>query len=265
MRTNMKKFSVLLFAVALSAMAFGGKGINSWFSAEIGEVGGSYNGCWLTNDVESVTEPVFSEGKVVLEDVDVSAPVVFHANESRNAAEGRIDIGTSVLFEGYDAISESDAGDKIFYAMWEYEPTDWPEDPETFAGLPVCDAFGITGDLADADAAKIATWAKEQGVAYSERTSAILADAFLLDCANEQSEIDAEAAKFKIIGITQDGDEWVITVTGGKGDGADYANGKIVIYGASALDDDAEWRKLGEAEAPKFFKAKLEVKAYNEN
>ena len=130
---------------------------------------------------------------------------------------------------------------------------DWPENPSTVSGQTAQAAFGITGDLANADAATLATWAKAKGVNYSDRTTGILTDAFLLNCANTQAAIDEAAANFKITAITVDGD----TVTIEPADGAVYGNGKVVIESAAALTTPMVWRE--KTAGDHFFRATLVV------
>ncbi len=131
---------------------------------------------------------------------------------------------------------------------------DWPADPTTVSGETAEDAFGITGDLANADAGVLATWAKANSVDYSDRTTAILPEAFLLNCANTQAAIDEAAANFKVTAITVVGD----TVTITPADGADYGNGKIVIEGAAALTSPMSWH--AKTTGDHFFRATLVVK-----
>ena len=130
---------------------------------------------------------------------------------------------------------------------------DWPENPSTVSGQTAQAAFGITGDLANADAAALATWAKAKGVTYADRTTAILTDAFLLDCANTQEAIDEAAANFKITSISVAGD----TVTIAPADGSDVGNGKVVIEGTATLSPISWHAKQA---GDHFFKATLVVK-----
>ena len=131
---------------------------------------------------------------------------------------------------------------------------DWPADPTEVSGQTAADAFGITGDLATADAGVLATWAKAKGVDYSDRTTEILTDAFLLDCANTQEAIDAAKANFKVTSITVVGDTVTITPT----DAADYGNGQIVIEGATAITSPMSWHP--KTTGDHFFRATLVVK-----
>lgn len=131
---------------------------------------------------------------------------------------------------------------------------DWPENPSTVSGQTAQAAFGITGDLANADAAALATWAKAKGVTYADRTTAILTDAFLLDCANTQEAIATAAANFKITAITVAGD--AVTITPAAGDV--YGNGQVAIEGATSLASPISWHEKQAGDH--FFKATLVVK-----
>lgn len=131
---------------------------------------------------------------------------------------------------------------------------DWPENPSTVSGQTAQAAFGITGDLANADAAALATWAKAKGVTYADRTTAILTDAFLLDCANTQEAIATAAANFKITSITVAGD----TVTIAPAAGDVYGNGQVAIEGATSLASPISWHEKQAGDH--FFKATLVVK-----
>ena len=131
---------------------------------------------------------------------------------------------------------------------------DWPENPSTVSGQTAQAAFGITGDLANADAATLATWAKAKGVNYADRTTAILTDAFLLNCANTQEAIDEAAANFKITSITVAGD----TVTIAPAAGDVYGNGQVAIEGATSLTSPISWHEKQAGDH--FFRATLVVK-----
>ncbi|MBE6382650.1 MAG: hypothetical protein E7049_06525, partial [Lentisphaerae bacterium] len=102
--------------------------------------------------------------------------------------------------------------------------TDWPADTSTVEGQTAAEAFGITGDLATADAKKLADWAKENSVEFE---GAIITDAYLLNCANTASAVEAatetaeEAIKITAITFDSEGNP-VLTCL------ATYGNGKVV-------------------------------------
>ena len=130
---------------------------------------------------------------------------------------------------------------------------DWPETPSSVSGQTAEAAFGITGDLANADAGTLATWAKANNVDYDDRTTAILTDAFLLNCANTQAAINEAKEDFKITSITVVGD----TVTITPAEASTYGNGKVVIEGTATLSPISWHEKTA---GDHFFRATLVVK-----
>lgn len=135
---------------------------------------------------------------------------------------------------------------------------DWPEDPSTMAGQTASDAYGITGELADADAGKLATWAKDKdkgNVAFGA-VGTILPEAYLLNVANTLEAIEKGKANFKIPAITIDAD--------GKPQVADPVgpyNGKITIKGSVTVNGDFNIDPKNDTEKKaRFFKAFLSVK-----
>ena len=99
--------------------------------------------------------------------------------------------------------------------------------------------------LAQADAAKLAAWAKDttKGNITFDKADEILVDAFLLDCANTAGAVATAKAAFKVTSITQDENgDWVATV-GEAGDGEAYKNGfiNIVPYELEGAGEDAEF------------------------
>ena len=135
---------------------------------------------------------------------------------------------------------------------------DWPEDPSTMAGQTASDAYGITGELADADAGKLATWAKDKdkgNVAFGA-VGTILPEAYLLNVANTDAAIAEGKANFKIPAITVDANG-TVTVTSPDPDGSKY-NGVITIKGSVTVNGTYD---LDKADATaRFFKAFLSVK-----
>ena len=194
----------------------------------------------------------------------------FVAKESEVTGADKIALADGLSSEDYEIKSESYSDSRLsgltkWYVAEKSVEEDWPDDPSTVEGKSVEETYpAITNALYNADAAAVATWAKDKGVAYVDMAG-ILPEAFLLNCGNDQSDIDAEKAKFKIVSITFDGEDWIICVTGDKGDGDAYANGKVVIYGSPAINGGSvNWQKKGEVEGQHFFKAALEVKPYDD-
>ena len=132
---------------------------------------------------------------------------------------------------------------------------DWPEDPSTVTGQTAGAAYGITGVLADADAGKLATWAKDKdkgNVAFGA-VGTILPEAYLLNVANTEAAIADGKANFKIPAITIDANG-TVTVA----DPVGSYNGVITIKGSVTVNGTYN---LDKADATaRFFKAFLSVK-----
>ena len=129
--------------------------------------------------------------------------------------------------------------------------TDWPADTSTVEGQTAAEAFDITGDLATADAKKLGDWAKENSVEFG---GAIITDAYLLNCANTASAVEAatetaeEAIKITAITFDSEGNP-VLTCL------ATYGNGKVVVEGAESLTSPIQWHD--KASGDKFFRTVL--------
>ena len=136
------------------------------------------------------------------------------------------------------------------------EPTEWPEDPSTVEGKTAAEAFGITGELAEAKADDLATWAKANSVDFSNK-GGIIADAFLLNCANTAAAVEAAEAvaeeAIKITAITFDSEgNPVLTCPEA------YGNGQVVIKGSVEIGASASWHD--KTDGDRFFKTVLELK-----
>ena len=137
------------------------------------------------------------------------------------------------------------------------EPTDWPETPSSVAGQTASEAFGVTGELANAKADDLATWAKAKGVDFSDKDD-IIPDAFLLNCANtaaavEEATEDAEEA-IAITEITID-ENGVPQLTYP----AEYGNGQVVVQGSATLGGQDSWHD-GKQPGDFFFRTVLRLK-----
>ena len=130
---------------------------------------------------------------------------------------------------------------------------DWPEDPSTVAGQTAGDAFNLEGELADAEADKLATWAKANNVAYAGAAEAINVEAFLLNVANTEKAIADGKANFKIPSISIDANG---TVTVADPEGS--YNGVITIKGSVTVNGTYNLDKADKT--ARFFKAFLSVK-----
>ena len=136
------------------------------------------------------------------------------------------------------------------------EPTEWPEDPSDVEGQTAAEAFGITGELAEAKADDLATWAKANSVDFSNK-GGIIADAFLLNCANNAAAVEAAEAVAKeainITAITFDSDgNPVLTCIG------EYGNGQVVVEGSASIGASAEWHNKQPGDL--FFRTALKLK-----
>lgn len=130
---------------------------------------------------------------------------------------------------------------------------DWPEDPSTMAEKTAGEAYGLEGVLADAEADKLAIWAKANGVAYAGAAEAIKVEAYLLNVANTDEAIADGKANFKIPAITVDANG-TVTVTDPEGS----YNGKITIKGSVTVNGTYDLEKTDTT--ARFFKAFLSVK-----
>ena len=136
----------------------------------------------------------------------------------------------------------------------------WPENPASVEGQTAAAAFGITGELANAKADDLATWAKAKGVDYTNRET-IIPDAFLLNCANTAAAVatateDAEEA-IKITAITIVNGVPQLTYA------SEYGNGQVVIQGSATIGSTASWHD-GNQSSDRFFKTVLRLKPSNE-
>ena len=137
---------------------------------------------------------------------------------------------------------------------------DWPENPASVEGQTAAAAFGVTGELANAKADDLATWAKAKGVDYTNRET-IIPDAFLLNCANTAAAVatateDAEEA-IKITAITIVNGVPQLTYA------SEYGNGQVVIQGSATIGSTASWHD-GKQSGDRFFKTVLRLKSSNE-
>ena len=136
------------------------------------------------------------------------------------------------------------------------EPTDWPENPSTVQGQTAAAAFGITGDLANADAAALATWAKAKSVSFDGRVDALSSDtalkAFLLNVAVDVAAVEEAEAAFKIPSITV-GTDGTVTVASPTG----TFNGTVTIKGCATLN--GTYNLEADDDAARFFKAFLSL------
>lgn len=123
------------------------------------------------------------------------------------------------------------------------------------AGTKVSGIFArVPSEFADVDAKKFATWCQKEGnkslVGVFGADAQL--DAFLLNCLNSTVEIEKEKAKFVIVSITQNANgDWIVLVTGEKGQNAEYGNGYVNIIPATEIP--------AVEDVSAFFKAELTI------
>ena len=120
------------------------------------------------------------------------------------------------------------------------------------AGQTAGAAYGLEGELADAEADKLAIWAKANGVAYAGAAVTIKVEAYLLNVANTDEAIAKGKTNFKIPAITVDANG-TVTVTPPSG-----YNGVITIKGSVTVNGTYNLDKADTT--ARFFKAFLSVK-----
>ena len=119
-------------------------------------------------------------------------------------------------------------------------------------------AYGLEGELADAEADKLAIWAKANSVAYVGAAGAIKVEAYLLNVANTDAAIAEGKANFKIPAITVDANGTVtVTPPNGGYNGVITIKGSVTVNGAYDLVKGADDKF---PEGARFFKAFLSVK-----
>ena len=166
-------------------------------------------------------------------------------------AEDGTQITTSTLVEESQYV--------YYYAHWEEKTgeDDWPADTSTVESQTAGDAFGITGDLAGADAKDLAHWAKAKGVDFGNKET-IIADAFLLNCANTAAAVEAatpvaqEAIKITEITFDEYGAPQLTCPDS-------YGNGQVVIQGSATIGSTASWHD-GKQSTDRFFRTTLKLK-----
>lgn len=156
-------------------------------------------------------------------------------------------------------VAETDNAVAVVVTTEAIPQIDW-DHPDTSAGTTAGDMFKLTGPIAAADGAKVATWAKKYSVSFAD-ASTIEMDAFLLNCANTVDDINTAKANFKIVSIEQNAQgAWVAKVTGDVGDGGEFGNGYVEIKG-SATVDAAKYELETTDPTARFFKAFLVLEA----
>ena len=129
------------------------------------------------------------------------------------------------------------------------------------AGTKVSEIFTkVPSEFADVDAKKFATWCQKEGneSLVGKFGADAQLDAFLLDCLNSTVEIEKAKAAFVIVSITQNaGGDWIVLVTGEKGQNAEYGNGYVNIIPATEIP--------AVEDVSAFFKAELTIAPANQD
>ena len=164
----------------------------------------------------------------------------------------------SNTFKWVDSVAEGSALSESLGDYWIVAPQgsgdeDWKDPSEITKDATAGDTYGITGDLAAADAVELTEWATGVGNVTFANKDTINIDCFLLNIANNSTaqEIQDEKDEF-IVNISFDSEgNPVIT-----GPGAKTYNGKLVIYGSADLTTPkANWDE--KTTGDKFFYGKL--------
>lgn len=152
---------------------------------------------------------------------------------------------TSTAFTWTDYIEEGSALGESTGDYWIVAPTgggdeDWKDPSEITKDATAGDTYGITGDLAAADAVELTKWATGVGSVTFANKDTINIDCFLLNIANNSTaaQIQDEKDEF-IVNISFDSvtGEPVVTAPTGK-----TYNGKLIIKGSDDLSiPKANW------------------------
>lgn len=114
--------------------------------------------------------------------------------------------------------------------------------------------------FADVDASKFATWCQKEGneALVGEFGADAQLDAFLLDCLNSVEAIETAKKEFVIVSITQNANgDWIVLVTGERGQNAEYRNGYVNIIPATEIP--------AVEDVSAFFKAELTIAPANQD
>lgn len=172
-------------------------------------------------------------------------------------AEGNTDEGAFLwtLGDGEDIESEANlAGDYWVVAPKGGGDEDWKDPSEITKDATAGEVYGITGDLAAADAVELTEWATGVGDVDFADKGDINVDCFLLNIANDSTtqQIQDEKDEF-VVNISFDSvtGEPVVTTPDGK-----TYNGKFKVYGSDDLTTPkASWHEQTDGDT--FFYGKL--------
>ena len=193
----------------------------------------------------------------------IVGPLVDPADDSAvKVIRGKLDgdgNSTAGAFNRNDYVDDnSEVSSALVDGFWVVAPTgggddDWKDVKDITPGDTAGETYGITGDLAAADAVELTEWATGVGSVTFAKKDTINIDCFLLNIANNSTaqEIQDEKDEF-VVNISFDSEgKPVIT-----GPGAKTYNGKLVIYGSADLTTPkANWDE--KTTGDKFFYGKL--------
>ena len=147
-------------------------------------------------------------------------------------------IGAEAYIESGSELVES-LGDYWIVAPTGGGDEDWKDPSEITKDATAGEVYGITGELADADALELTEWATGEGKVNFADKDTIKVDCFLLNIANDSTaqQIQDEKDEFVVtISFDSNGDP-VITAPDGK-----TYNGKLIIKGSDDLSiPKANW------------------------
>ena len=243
------------------------------FSVTEGEGQVAYvGGALATNGSIEVTGGVFTicdkasgaKGDVfnVQNTLNVTQIQVFGGSFSKDLDLGDDVIGPTFVAPGYECVEDSSTP-----GLWTVQKKSAEVDPTVInladipAGTKVSEIFTkVPSEFADVDAKKFATWCQKEGneSLVGKFGADAQLDAFLLDCLNSTVEIEKAKAAFVIVSITQNaGGDWIVLVTGEKGQNAEYGNGYVNIIPATEIP--------AVEDVSAFFKAELTIAPANQD
>lgn len=237
------------------------------FSVTEGEGQVAYvGGALATNGSIEVTGGVFTicdkasgaKGDIfnVQNTLNVTQIQVFGGSFSKDLDLGDDVIGPTFVAPGYECVEDSSTP-----GLWTVQKKSTEVDPTVInladipAGTKVSEIFKkVPLEFADVDASKFATWCQKEGnkdLVGKFGADAQL-DAFLLNCLNSVVAIEEAKKAFVIVSITQNaGGDWIVLVTGGVGQDAEYGNGYVNIIPATEIP--------AVEDVSAFFKAELTI------
>ena len=206
----------------------------------------------LPSGVTTIGEAAFSNATVFATITIPSTVTSIGANAFMDTVLATVNVEKGDTARVKTLVEATGYAGMVAYVESGSEPaTEWPADTSTVEGQTAAEAYGVTGDLATADAKKLADWAKENSVEFG---GTIITDAYLLNCANtaeavkSATETAKDAIKITKIEFDSEGNP-VLT----KPD--TYGNGRVVVEGAASMTTPMKW--FDQTSGDKFFRTKL--------